>query len=88
MKTDIPGDKRKTVTLTLTGNCNFNCIYCYEKNKSGKSMPVELAKSIIYDEMTKNDSFKFVYIDFFGGEPIGLKVPERGANFRPLPFFL
>ena len=27
-------DKRRTVILTLTNNCNLNCSYCYEKHNT------------------------------------------------------
>ena len=32
----------QTYTLTLTENCNLSCVYCYEHNRNGRSMPLEV----------------------------------------------
>ena len=59
----------QTYTLTLTENCNLSCVYCYEHNRTGRSMSLETAKTVL------NEAFKAVgpddclTIDFFGGEP-------------------
>ena len=37
----------KKIMLIITENCNLRCIYCYEKNKNGKSMTFETAKEIL-----------------------------------------
>ena len=37
----------KQVTLVLTEKCNLNCTYCYENNKSRRTMSWEIAKKII-----------------------------------------
>lgn len=66
---NIADTKKKTVTLTLTENCNLNCVYCYEEHKANRKMSLETAKKIILAEMNKDDGFEFVYLDFFGGEP-------------------
>ncbi|UCC91307.1 MAG: radical SAM protein [Candidatus Aenigmatarchaeota archaeon] len=49
--------------LTLTENCNNNCMFCYQTGKF--FMNVEEAKSLI--SKTKNQGEK--HINFFGGEP-------------------
>ncbi len=59
----------KSVTLTLTEGCNLACSYCYEDHKSKRTMSLETAKKIITEEMTADDGFEFIQIDFFGGEP-------------------
>lgn len=59
----------KRVTLALTKNCNLNCIYCYERHKNEDSMSFEVAKRIIKRELTNEDEYDTVCIDFFGGEP-------------------
>lgn len=61
--------KWKTVTLILTEKCNLHCTYCYENHKSARTMSIDTAKKIIYDEMTRDDFSEGVNIDFFGGEP-------------------
>ena len=43
--------KKKTVMLTLTEFCNLNCTYCYEKNKSLKTMDYDVAMHILEKEL-------------------------------------
>lgn len=61
--------KQKTVMLILTENCNLACTYCYEHNKSENRMDFETAKKIIDKELTKQDGYEEVIVEFFGGEP-------------------
>ena len=60
---------KKTVMLTITEQCNLDCGYCYEKNKSLRTMPMETALNIIECELSKQDEFDACEIQFFGGEP-------------------
>lgn len=60
---------KRIVTLVLTQNCNLNCSYCYEHNKTLKIMPIEIAKSAIEKELTIEDDHEEVIIELFGGEP-------------------
>lgn len=59
----------KIVILTLTNQCNLNCVYCYEHNKELRTMPVETALEIVEREMTMDDGSHFVCVYYFGGEP-------------------
>ena len=61
--------EQKTVSLTLTEDCNLNCIYCYEKHNKNRVMSIDTAKEILDKELTVEDGTKEVYIDLFGGEP-------------------
>jgi len=49
--------ERKTIMLTITEHCNLNCKYCYEKNKSLRTMSLKTALSIVEAELTKDDGF-------------------------------
>lgn len=62
-------NKRKSVMLILTENCNLACSYCYEHHKTKNNMTFETAKKIIDEELTKEDGFEEVVFEFFGGEP-------------------
>lgn len=81
--------KRKTIIITLTEQCNLNCSYCYEHNKSSRNMPLETVKRIISDEMqqepAKYDSYVF---SLFGGEPFLVfdKIKEIVAWMREQNF--
>lgn len=67
---------RKNVMLIVTENCPLRCTYCYEtfKNINKRTMSFETAKQIVDFEMTVDDNYEEVVIDFFGGEPF--------VNFR------
>lgn len=57
----------KSITLTLTAQCNLNCVYCYEHSKTDAMMSFDTARSILDNEMP--DCEGQVYIELFGGEP-------------------
>lgn len=61
--------KRKIVILTLTENCNLDCIYCFEKAKTKKVMNIDVAKKAISYEFQNTEGFDEIEIDLFGGEP-------------------
>lgn len=61
--------EKKTIMLTITEHCNLDCKYCYEKNKSLRTMSLEIALNIVKRELTKDDGFDVCEIQFFGGEP-------------------
>lgn len=60
--------KRKQITLTLTQKCNLKCSYCYEENKTYRTMEWETAKEIIDFELA-DSKYEEYELDFFGGEP-------------------
>lgn len=66
------GNSVKTITLSVTENCNLACKYCYMTGKNSKNkMTFETAKKAI-DYILENDKFfneKAVVWDFIGGEP-------------------
>lgn len=72
----------KTITLTLTNQCNLQCIYCYEKNKSSRVMSFETAKRIIDDEFAAEDGKEKIIVDLFGGEPfLHFELIQRIDNY-------
>lgn len=62
-------ESMRFVTFIVTQNCNLNCTYCYEHNKTKNCFDVELAKKIILDELNIDDEYTEICFDFFGGEP-------------------
>ena len=61
------------VMLMLTYQCNLHCIYCYEHNKSNKSISLLNAKKYIegiYIETLREKKYQALEIDFSGGEPL------------------
>jgi len=64
-------EKRRTVTLTVTEDCNLRCRYCYEPNKSRERyMSREVAQDAIRFYMQEESELEVVEFDFFGGEPM------------------
>ena len=64
--------KPYSASLIMTENCNLNCTYCFEKDKSVSMMTKEVAKKSV-DFLIENAIFeKRDRIDFmfFGGEPL------------------
>ena len=68
-----------TVTFQLTEDCNLNCTYCYQINKSPAKLSFEYAKKFIdlliedsYKEKTyfSLDKTSGVIAEFIGGEPL------------------
>lgn len=62
------------ILLTLTTQCNLNCIYCYEKPdflNSGKNATEEVLKHTILwiKKFAERYRSKRVHISFYGGEP-------------------
>ena len=65
----MDGIKTKTISITLTEKCNLNCKYCYEKNKTDRSISFEKAKEIVDKEIESLSGFDRIEFDLFGGEP-------------------
>lgn len=62
----------KTRTLHITENCNLNCRYCYEKNKTLKTMSIDTAKKVInyfFEDIVKNKEDNIIW-ELIGGEPL------------------
>lgn len=87
----------KHISLSITERCNLNCIYCFEKNKSPKKMSFDTAIKIIDHELSQNDGYSSVNVDFMGGEsfleyPLIKKICEHYWNHlkdlpKPVSFF-
>ena len=60
-----------SITLNVTNNCNLQCSYCFETDKTRAMMPPEIAIEAIKKSYSPNDSNMMPYtINFFGGEPL------------------
>lgn len=65
-------EKNRTLSLVLTDACNLQCSYCYENNSRQREnkMGFDVAKDAISEFLNREDEFKKVVVDFFGGEPL------------------
>ena len=65
---DMENVKKFFLSIILTEKCNLKCSYCYENNKSSRTINANIAKQIISDYLN-NEKYDEVEIDLFGGEP-------------------
>lgn len=80
-------DKPKSAYLFLTNRCNLDCVYCYEKNRTG-DMSKETMKAAI-DYLVNNYNAEYqvrpmenVTFTFFGGEPLlNFPVVKYGLEY-------
>lgn len=61
-----------SISIWVTEECNMQCTYCYEKNKSNRTMTTDSAQKIIYfiKDTIKRQNIKECVIHFHGGEPL------------------
>ncbi|MCQ4925634.1 radical SAM protein [Tissierella carlieri] len=58
------------VTIKLTNDCNFRCVYCYQEHEK-KYLSAENAKTIIeFFKKQLNLGYNFIDVHWFGGEPL------------------
>lgn len=60
------------LTIAATSDCNFRCIYCYEKNsmKAGSKMTDETKENLIKFIGEQMDTIEQLSINWYGGEPL------------------
>lgn len=63
------GNDTLTLVIQPTLNCNFRCVYCYEKHKN-LAMDDETEVSILKYIKKNVKSYKKIFIGWFGGEPL------------------
>lgn len=78
---ETAGQEIQTLDLTfqITEDCNLQCSYCYQIQKTNKTMPIEVAKKFIDLLLENNANARFyldtsditaVILNFIGGEPL------------------
>lgn len=60
-------------------NCNFRCVYCYEKFEKNKMLPhIEEGIIKLVEERIRSNRYKIFTVTWFGGEPLlAVDVIER-----------
>lgn len=68
-----------SITLCPTSDCNFNCIYCFEKNSINCTyMSDETIQNIIKYVESKADTINKLNVYWYGGEPLlGIHIIEK-----------
>ena len=59
---------RMSLTIAPTRDCNFNCIYCYEKSRPPIYMDKDVEDNII--KFVKNSGVRYLFVTWYGGEPL------------------
>ncbi len=62
-------NKSLKLIILPTEECNFRCKYCYENFEIGKMNP-EVVMGIKNLIKNRSDDLEFLYLDWFGGEPL------------------
>lgn len=57
-----------SLTIAPTRACNFNCPYCYEKDRANKKMTKKVQNALI-DFVKKQSDVKRLHVAWYGGEP-------------------
>lgn len=71
MYRDRMDENTLTLTIAPTSNCNFRCIYCYEKESiRNKSMTKEIEDAIVNFIEQLKDDISSLSIAWYGGEPL------------------
>lgn len=83
--------KTKTITFQITEDCNFNCTYCYQTNKSNVYMEWETAKVMVdlllsgdrgFKEYLGTENVIAVCLEFIGGEPfLAVDLMDQILNY-------
>lgn len=63
----LPLEKPLQMTLVLTNECNFECIYCFRSARD--KWDNELTKEEIFDLIAQSAEFEVKYCSLTGGEP-------------------
>lgn len=62
--------KKLIVGILITERCNLDCIYCYEKYKTNKTVTLAKAQDIISHVLSANSIWTDVEFRLLGGEPL------------------
>lgn len=88
----IWGDNTKTITLSLTEDCNLACKYCYMTGKNNKEkMDFNIAKKVIDYILFNRKEFNSdsVILGFIGGEPfIEIDLLDKISDYIKKQMFL
>lgn len=71
LNTSRYGNNILSLTIAATADCNFRCIYCYEKNSIMTSkMTIETQEAIVNFIKRQIKTLSVVQICWYGGEPL------------------
>ncbi|MDR3116246.1 MAG: SPASM domain-containing protein [Bifidobacteriaceae bacterium] len=76
---NLVGEKTLRIIILIHENCNFRCVYCYEKFKKGLiKEDVFKAICLFIQKELRTHKFKKLAVGWFGGEPLlGIRKIEQ-----------
>ena len=64
-------ERKKSIMLLITYQCNLHCSYCYEPKVDTKQMSIVQAKQILLKQFAKlGKEYNSIEVHFMGGEPL------------------
>ncbi|MBI6060835.1 radical SAM protein [Clostridium perfringens] len=76
------GNEILNINVIPTNDCNFNCIYCFQKHEKGTTISNDVEENILKYLNNNLHKFKKLYINWFGGEPLTIKEKIISLNKR------
>ena len=74
--------KEMNLTIKLTDECNFRCLYCYQPHTTEKLTSSKLRRIEKFVLNSIKDGIKKVFFHLFGGEPsLNLSIASELSNF-------
>ncbi len=65
-----PEPSIRQLQFLVTEACNLDCVYCYERHKTRRSLSPDFMRQKIREAMLAEDRYETILVDFFGGEPL------------------
>lgn len=87
----VNGEFARLITFQVSEDCNMNCTYCYQNNKTHNKMSFDTAKQLIDQILTNDDRTNGYYssanspgvcLEFIGGEPfLEIKLIDQIVDY-------
>jgi sulfatase maturation enzyme AslB (radical SAM superfamily) len=61
----VESDAPRLLSLKMTGNCNFNCSYCYDyhEDRVKKVIPIDKVKKLFHSFCQKNKAYVYCFME-------------------------
>lgn len=67
---EVLGSNTLELTIIVTDDCNFKCLYCYQEDRESRLINDEVLSGILLYISKYGSNYKKIRINWFGGEPL------------------